>query len=162
MNQKRAKIYFAACFTFLLAAVASIFPLPAHLWWLRPHWLTLVLIYWVMFSPNQFGVITGFTVGLLLDLLHGAALGSTGLVLAFIAFLTMIFRPRLKQFQFWQQLIMVILLIGLEQILHLWVQKALGGSPVSIGYWSATLVSVMAWPILYLLLQSFQRKLKLS
>jgi rod shape-determining protein MreD len=115
-----------------------------------------------MFLPNFFGVITGFVVGILLDLLNGTPLGSTGLVLAFIAFLTIIFRPRLRQFRFWQQLVMVIILIGLEQLLYLWLQSALGHSSSGVWYWKATMLSVIAWPILFLLLQSYQRKLKLS
>ena len=162
MNQKKIRIYFAVCFTFLVALVITIFPLPSKLWWLRPHWLTLVLIYWVMFLPNSIGVITGFMVGNLLDLLNGTPLGSTGLVLAFVAFLTIMLRPRLKQFRFWQQLVIVIFLMALEQLLYLWLQLALGSSSNGERYWYATGLSIIVWPILFPLLQSYQRKFKLS
>jgi rod shape-determining protein MreD len=162
MERKKIKPYFAVCFTFLIASVITIFPLSSNLWWLKPHWLTLVLIYWVIFLPNVIGVIAGFFVGILIDLLKGTPFGSTGLVLAFIAFLTIMLRMRLRQFRFWQQFAVVIFLVGLEQLLYLWLQLALGSSSVvGMKYWSSAGISIIMWPILFLLLRSYQRRLKL-
>lgn len=96
-----------------------------------------------------------------LDLLGGSLLGSAGLVLAIIAFLTTILRPRLRQIGFWQQLVIVIFLIGFEQLISLALQSFLGLSSVVTGDWRAAGLSIIAWPILFSLLQSYQRKFKL-
>ncbi len=145
----------------MLAMIFMILPLPRSFSWLRPHWLTLVLIYWIVFSPNLIGVASGFAAGIFLDLLGGVLLGSTGLVLAVIAFLATVLRPRIRQIRFWQQLVIVIFLVGFEQLIYLWLQLFLGLPSVEVGYWYATGLSIIAWPILFSLLQTYQRKLKL-
>lgn len=161
MNNKKVKIYFLVFISFGLAMVGTIVPLPHNIAWLRPHWLTLILIYWIMFSPNMVGVVYGFVAGIALDLLGGLLLGSTGFVLALVAFLTIMLKPKLRQIGFWQQLVIVIFLVGFEQLISLWLQMFLGRSVVWTGYWLATVASIIVWPLLFALLQSYQRKLRL-
>ena len=161
MNNKKFKTYWLICISFTLALVCTIVPLPNGIAWLRPHWLTLILIYWIMFSPNMVGVVYGFVAGIALDLLGGLLLGSTGFVLALVAFLTIMLKPKLRQIGFWQQLVIVIFLVSFEQLMSLWLQMFLGRSVVWTGYWFATVVSIIVWPLLFALLQSCQRKLQL-
>lgn len=161
MSNRKFRAYFAICVTFGVAMILAIMPMPRDFFWLRPHWMTLILIYWVMFLPNFVGVISAFVVGLFLDLLHGTVLGSTALVLAIIVFLAAMIQPRIKQFKFWQQLTVVMVLLALEQLIYLWLQLFLGRATITEGYWWATCSSVVAWFLLLPLLQAYQKKLNL-
>lgn len=161
MRQQNFKLYFAIAITVIFALVFTIFPLPKGLWWLRPHWVTLVLIYWILNFPKRVGIIFGFTIGLLLDLLNGVTLGSTGLVLSCIAFLVVLLQANLRQCRFWQRLIVVMMLVGFEQLLALWIQLALGNKTIGPWYWFPTMLTIISWPLLALLLQFVQKKFNL-
>ena len=58
--------------TLLLAALLEVVPLPDAANWVRPEWMLLVLVYWVLILPRRVGVLWGFFVGLYMD----AAVGS--------------------------------------------------------------------------------------
>ena len=161
MNNRSLKTYLSIGFTLMLAMMCMILPIPHNITWLRPNWLALILIYWVIFSPSTIGVVAAFITGLFFDLLCGVPLGSTGLVLAVVAFLTNILRNRLKQIGFWQRSLVVIILVSIQQLLYMWLQVFLGRNLLWAGYWGAIGVSVVVWPLLFLLLQSYQRRLRL-
>jgi len=45
--------------TLLLAALLEVIPLPASIDWVRPEWMLLVLVYWVLSLPHRIGVLWG-------------------------------------------------------------------------------------------------------
>ena len=64
-------------FTFIVALVLTIVPLPDGLAQVRPDWVGLVLIYWCLALPDRVSVGYGFMLGLLTDVLTGTLLGFT-------------------------------------------------------------------------------------
>ena len=62
-------------FTFIIALLLTVIPLPEGLRFLRPDWVGLVLIYWCMALPHRVGVASGWFMGLMVDLLTGTLLG---------------------------------------------------------------------------------------
>ena len=77
----------AIVFTFIIALLLTIMPLPEWARYLRPDWVGLVLIYWCLAVPERVGVITGWLMGLLVDLLTGAILGQHALALTVVAWI---------------------------------------------------------------------------
>lgn len=153
---------FAVLLSFILALCLSIMPLPHLMFGLRPNLVTLALIYWVVFLPGRIGIYAGFTVGIVLDIMRGNFLGTMGLTLVLVAFITIKLRPRLNQGHLSSQLWAILLLISLEQLTHLWLQLLFADTAVTYTYWLPIITSVIIWPLLFVCLQSYQRNLKLK
>lgn len=155
------RAYFAIFLSFIIALCLSMLPMPHMLYWLRPSWVTLFLIYWVAFIPNKIGVFSGLALGIGVDLLRGNFIGSMGLTLSIVAYITTVLRLRLRQVNLWVQLVVVAFLVVVEQLLSLWVQLLFSDAALSYSYLLTTIISVAVWPLLHLLLQSYQRNLKI-
>ena len=61
--------------SFLAAFMLTAMPLPDWALPWRPAWIAMVLVYWCMALPERVGVITGWVIGLILDVMHGSILG---------------------------------------------------------------------------------------
>ncbi len=162
MRRSNIAVYFPVILSFAFAFVFMIIPIKQEFRWLRPDLVTLVLIYWVANLPNHIGIFFAFAVGLMFDLLTGMLLGSMGFALSVVAFLTMNLRLRLRIYRFWQKFIVVMLLVAFSQLLRLWVQMLIGHPPASFMYWVCSISSAIVWPLVYSVLGSFQRTLKLA
>ena len=69
--------------TLLLGMVLSVLPLPdfvpPELGFVRPDWVAMVLIYWILALPHRVGLITAWIAGLGMDVLLGTLLGQHAL-----------------------------------------------------------------------------------
>ncbi len=155
------QIWTSIFLTFLIAINLSLLQLPIELFWLKPNWVTLVFIYWVIFLPNTIGILSGFSIGLLLDLLENNLLGSMGLTLTIIAFITNILRIRIRQLRFWQQIFIVFILVGFEKLMRCWTQLTVEHSTINLSHLVSTFINIGIWPVLSTILQFYQRSLKL-
>lgn len=142
--------------TFLVGLVLSQMPLPDLLVWARPEWVMLMLIYWVMALPHRIGLGSAFLLGILLDVVRGSVLGLSALSLTLIAFLVLVLYKRLRMFPLWQQSLMVLVLVGINQLLFHWMQSITGSTGDSLLFLLPSLVSALVWPWLYLLLRSIR------
>lgn len=143
--------------SFIIALMLTMVPLPDWAELFRPEWVALVLIYWCMAIPERIGVGVAWIVGLLLDVLHGAILGQYALALVIIALLTLKFHQRIRLYPIWQQALVVMALIFLQQLLVLWVKGIIGQSPGTWLYWLPSLSSMLFWPWVFLLLRDLRR-----
>jgi len=148
--------------SFIVAFCIMIIPISPSLKWLRPDLVTLLLIYWVLNLPQVVGIIFAFIIGLLFDLLTGHLLGSMGLTLSIIAFLTINLRMRLKIYRYWQKFAVIMLLVAFGQLIRLWIQIIVGHPPANFMYWFTSVISALAWPVIYMALSSYQRALRLA
>ena len=143
----------------LLAAFAlTIVPLPDIIAPARPEWVLLVLIYWGMAFPRRVGILVGFLAGLFLDVLQHQLLGQNALTMATVMFIVLQIYPRMRVFPVWQQAVVVAFLVALTQLLHIWVQGAIGFPPGSSLYWSPILTSALLWPMVYHVLRDTRRR----
>ena len=137
-------------FTLLIAAVLAAIPLPEWGNALRPAWVPLVLIYWVIAMPHRIGVITGWCVGIMLDALNGAVLGQNALALALIAYIGYVLHLRIRLFPLWQQCLSILVLVGIYQLVNIMVMRAVYITPWTLWYWTSVLVSALVWPLVSL------------
>jgi rod shape-determining protein MreD len=144
-------------FTFLIALLLTIMPLPEWLRMLRPDWVGLVLIYWCMALPERVGVVSGWLSGLVVDLLTGAVLGQHALALTVVAWLTIRFHQRMRLFPVLQQAATVLVLLVLHQLLSLWISRFIGRPGVDWHYWAPSFIGMLAWPLVYTALRSIRR-----
>ncbi len=146
--------------TFIIALLLNILPLPYQLKWLMPNWLALVLIYWIVFIPKLVGVVFTFILGIFIDLLLGNLLGITSLSLIPVAFFSDLLCFRFKSFNMWQQFLMVAVLVGISQLIKLWIQLYLHHPPANMLYWAVVPMSTIAWPLVCAFLHLFQKVIK--
>lgn len=144
--------------SFIVAIMLTLLPLPDWIAYLRPEWVSLVLIYWCMALPERVGVGIGWIAGLFLDVIHGAVLGQYALALALVAYFTLSLHQRLRVFPLLQQMFMVLLLVLFQQLVVIWIKGFTGESPGSMRYWLPSLTTMLLWPWLFVLLRDLRRK----
>lgn len=158
----KTELYILVISSFICAFWFSIYPLPNALLSLRPEWVTLVLIYWVLAFPQRLGVMTAWIVGLLLDGFEGTALGQHALSLAVVAYVTQILYQRVRMYAIWQQALLVFVLIGLKELLGLWVNSLIHVTTPDIRFLLPAFTSALMWPWMMILLRGLRRKMGIA
>lgn len=146
MSTQRANAHWVVWFSLLIAFVLSILPMPAWLSIARPAWVPLVVLYWVMALPERFGLLFAFFSGLVLDIFLGTYFGQSSLGLLLVTAVVLSLHRRLRMFPWWQQAFMVFVVIGLYQLLNLWMRTLLGGVTPSLWYLVPSVSSAALWP----------------
>ena len=142
--------------TFFLALVLAVFPLFNLLDYIRPEWVAMTLIFWVLASPNKVGIFMGLVMGLLLDVLHGQVLGLNALALSILAYLCMLLHSRMRLYNTVQQSCLVFVLIGLYLLVSYWCESIVIGQGNIALLWPS-LGSALIWPIWFNLLSAVRR-----
>lgn len=147
--------------TFLVAMVLQVFTLPDYVpvevGYLRPEWVVLVLIYWVIALPHRVGIVVAWMVGLMVDVLLGDLLGQHGIAFLFVAYIAQSLYQRLRMFTVWQQSLIVFAIIGLDQLINFWIESIAGLAEWSLWYLMPSVVSALLWPWVFLILRYFRR-----
>jgi rod shape-determining protein MreD len=143
-------------FTFALAMVITIAPLPENLQAFRPDWVGLVLIYWCFALPERVGVFSGWLAGLLLDVLTSNLLGQHALALSIVAYLTIRIHQQVRVFPLWQQALAVLLLLSVHQLILLWTNSIIGYPGPGLIFWVSPLIGAAIWPLIYSLLRALR------
>lgn len=142
--------------TLFAALVLSVVRLPLGtpevLGWLRPGWVVLVLLFWVITVPQWVGILTCWCMGLLVDVLHGAPLGINAIAFAVMAYAARNLYERFRMFSLPQQATVALVVVLLTDLLGFWAQAVT--RDVAWNWWILlpALVSGLAWPALYVVL----------
>ena len=149
-------------FTFIVALLLTVIPLPDSVRYLRPDWVGLVLIYWCMALPDRVGVTTGWFVGLMVDLLTGTLLGQHALSLTIVAWLTQKFHQRLRLVPVWQQSLTILVLLVLHQLLALWISRIIGRPGAPWFFWMPSVLGMIIWPLVHSTLRGMRRGFRVN
>jgi rod shape-determining protein MreD len=148
--------------TFLVAMVLAILPLPdsvpIELGYLRPQWVVLVLIYWVIALPDRVGILAAWSIGLIVDVLLGSLLGQHGVAFILVAYIASSLYQRLRMFSLWQQSMIVFAIVGLNQLINFWIESIVGIGDWNLWYLLSSVVSALLWPSVFLLLRYCRRQ----
>lgn len=154
------KSFFVIGLTFVLAIILEIIPLPSFLFWIRPEWVILALVYWALVLPDKIGLSAAFLLGLLMDVLMGSLLGQHALAYVVIAYFIIRFGTQIRFFPLWQQTFTIFLVVFTYQSFLFFVRQLLGPEQVTATwlYWLPSFVSSLLWPFIYTFLQSYQNR----
>ena len=144
--------------TFVIALMLTLVPLPDWAAYLRPEWMSMVLIYWCLALPERVGVGIGWIAGLFLDVVHGAVLGQYAMALALTAYITLTLRLRIRVYPMGQQALVVLMLTLFQQLLVIWVKGFIGESPDSLRYWLPAVTTMLLWPWVFVILRDLRRR----
>jgi len=116
---------------------------------LRPDFVLLVLIYWMLRAPHLCSVGTAWTVGLLVDLASGGLFGQCALAYVISAFVALTYQRRLVLFNAWQQAAYVLALLLLTQTTLLVLKLFAGGGLPGWSYFLPSVSGVLLWQLLF-------------
>lgn len=156
MNDDRNRLWPRVLISIVAALALSIVPLPLWLNAVRPSWLALLVIYWILHEPRRVGLLTAWLAGILLDTLHGALLGQHALALIVIGFVTQHFNLRIRVFPMSQQVATVFMLVAIHEFFLFWVDGVSGQPGGDWRRWLPVLSSAAVWPVVHALMQKLR------
>jgi rod shape-determining protein MreD len=112
---------------------------------IKPDFVLLVLLYWMLRAPHLCNIGTAWVAGLLIDLANGNLFGQNALAYVVTAFLAVVYQRRLILFTVLQQSSYVFLLLLVNQVTLLLLKLFTGGQEVSWLYFVSCLSSLLLW-----------------
>ncbi len=147
MPAQPINLFFIIAFSFLLALVLSVYPLPMDFRWWRPEFVLVVAIYWIFFMPLTVSFLFLSALGLFQDLLEGVPFGQHSLGLVIVGYICILSYQRVRNFSLWRQSAWIFVLVGIAQLTDNWVQ-GMAGRPLSgIQFLYPALTSALIWPV---------------
>lgn len=156
----RARNHWVLPVSLLVALLLGLVPLPDAVLPLRPYWLALVLIYWLLEAPDTVGLMVAFMLGLLADLAFGSLLGEQALRLVVLAFIVDRFRARLRFFPMAQQALAIAVLLLNDRVIAAAIHFVLGAPQRPMAYWLAPFLGLLLWPPISMLLSALRQRRK--
>lgn len=89
--------------TLLIGLCLQVIPWTSSYYMLKPHWLMLILAYWLLALPHRVGMGTAFIFGIILDLCSGTVLGVHAFIFSSIAYLLLFKFQLVRNLALWQQ-----------------------------------------------------------
>lgn len=112
---------------------------------LRPDFVLLVLIYWLLRTPHLCNIGTAWLMGMLVDLASGDLFGQHALAYVVVAYFALYYQKRATLFNHWQQAGYVFMLLLVSQVTLL-VLKLFGGADLpGWGYFLPSVTGVLLW-----------------
>jgi rod shape-determining protein MreD len=159
MSKQLSKISFV-WLILILSSLLSIIPLPEYLSFLRVPWIALSLIFFTIMTPSIIGLFSAFLIGLILDILQGGILGESSLALSFITYITYRFRLQIRVFPIWQMMLTILILLTINEMMHLWIEGMTGKIVISQSRLLSILLGSLIWPFFMGLMQNLQSRIK--
>lgn len=153
---------FVISLTFLIALLLAAMPLPDQFLWVQPEWVLMVLIYWCIALPHRIGVVSGFLIGLCVDLLDGSLLGQNALAMSVIAYLSLLLYQRMRNYAPFQQAMMAGLLISISLLIFQWVQNLTSVAADSMVFLLPAASSMLLWPWFFIAMRTIRRRFQVK
>ncbi len=145
--------------TVAVALMLSMVPLPEAAEPLRPDWVAMVVLYWVIAVPERFGMVFAWIAGLLLDVSTGTLLGQHALGLVLVAAVGLRLHQRLRLFPLAQQTLVIVALLFFKQVIVLWTSGMADRAPQEVWtYMLAPLLALVLWPPVFIILRDLRRR----
>ncbi|MDG6882435.1 Rod shape-determining protein mreD [Phocoenobacter uteri] len=144
---------------FIVAFILEIMPWPIQMQGLRPAWIVLLLIYWVLALPQRINVGSAFITGIVWDLVLGSVLGIHALVLSIAIYFVAKYHLILRNMSLWFQSILIMLYVALIRVMIFFVELLLHNVEFHSQELLGALISGLLWPWIYLLMRQIRRGL---
>lgn len=114
---------------------------------LRPDFLLITLIFWLIRAPNVCNIGTVWFAGLLVDLITWGTFGQYALAYTITAYCAIAYQKRLVLFNHTQQLFYVFLLLVVAQVTLLVLKAFSGEYLIGWSYFLPSLTGILLWRI---------------
>jgi rod shape-determining protein MreD len=131
----------------LLALLCQLLPWAGFGLMLRPDFILLVVIYWLLRAPNICNIGTAWMAGLVVDLASGGLFWQNGAAYAATPYFAVSYHRRLALFNIWQQASYVFVLLLLTQITLLILKMFAGGEIPGWSYFLPSISGILLWQL---------------
>jgi rod shape-determining protein MreD len=144
----------------LIALLINLLPWSGWALMLRPDFLLLMLLYWVVHESRSVGQTWGFALGLIMDVADSALLGQHALVYVVAIFLTQLLRIRILHLTVFEQALHMLGILLIAQLIYVGLNLSLGREFAGWGLIGAPLLGALLWlPVHFLAtLPRFRRR----
>ena len=146
-----AVILLASCF---IAGVLSLIVLPDWVFYFRPDWLALVVIYWVLAFPHKLAVGYGLICGLFLDLILVKPLGLNAVGFVILAYLVSHWSSQIRALSLWQQCLFLGVLLCFCKLVIGLMSILVTDFVFTQYYWYSMFGNIIFWPVVYIVLRA--------
>ncbi len=131
----------------LIALLCQLFPWVGQGIILRPDFMLVVTLYWLLRAPHLCNVGTAWFAGLLVDLATGSLLGQHALSFCFTAYVALSYQRRLVLFNKGQLLAYVLILLLIERVLILLLKLFTGNENPGLAYLLPIISGLLLWQL---------------
>ncbi len=139
--------------TLLAALLLNLVALPALLQLLRPDFIALTLIYWVVYHPRRVGFLPAWVLGLAMDVADGSLFGQHALAYAVMMYIAILLHRRIVMFGMRQQVLHVLAILAAAQAVMLLVRIMDGAGFPGPLYFAPSILGALLWPALFSLIR---------
>lgn len=147
----------AVIITLLIALVCQLFPWVGQGIILRPDFMLVVILYWLLRAPNLCNVGTAWIAGILVDLATGSLLGQHALSFTLTAYIGLSYQRRLVLFNPWQLAGYVFGLLIFERLLMLFLKLFEGNDYPGWTYFLPVFSGLILWQLMILMFGALTR-----
>lgn len=140
-NFSRLRVYLSLLFALLL----QLLPFSSFLMHIKPDFLLLVLLFWLLRAPQICNIGIAWTSGILMDLVSGDLFGQNALAYALTAFLALMYQRRLILFTTLQQSGYLFLLLFMNQLMLLVLKTFSGSDYFGWTYFVPSFTGILLW-----------------
>ncbi|MEE9332091.1 MAG: rod shape-determining protein MreD [Methylophilaceae bacterium] len=140
-----------------IALLCQLFPWTGQGIILRPDFMLVVLLYWLLRAPYLCNVGTAWLVGLLVDLATGSLLGQHALAFTLTAYIALSFQRRLVLFSVMQTISYVLGLLVFARVAILVLKLFAGNDAPGWHYFWPAITSIVLWQLMRLVFGSIAR-----
>lgn len=148
--------------TFLIALILTIIPLPGVIIWFRPAWVMLTLLFWLLVIPHRVGILLGWSMGFLVDLLTGGALGVNALLFTLVTFFLLKFHLVVRGLSAVQKFFFVAVLQTIILLVQYLVLRGHSGFASNWLYWMPVISTACCWVLVRTLLRDVQLRYRIG
>ena len=159
--QSALKLYWAFSLSCFFAFTLMLVRVPDWLSAYWPDWIALVIVYWALVAPDRIGPVAGFIIGTMLEVLFARTFGVLSTGLAVLAFLVNIAHMQLRITSRWQQVFLLVLLVGVFKLTNLWFESLVENATLTGADWLSLIGNLVVWPFLNIVLDEFRRMMRI-
>lgn len=137
--------------TLIVALTFQLYPWSGQGVILRPDFLLVITLYWVVRAPHLCNVGVAWFAGLIVDLSTGSLLGQHALAFGFTAFLALLYQRRLVLFNRFQLSIYVLALLVCERVIVLVLKLFADNENPGLSYFWPVLTSILLWQFMVIM-----------
>jgi rod shape-determining protein MreD len=140
-NLNRRRVYFSLVAALLL----QLLPFSGTLLQIKPDFLLLALLFWLLRAPSICNIGIAWSAGILMDMVTGDLFGQNALAYAITSFLAVMYQRRLILFTILQQSVYVFLLLFVNQVILLLLKSFSGSEYFGWTYFVPSFTGIMLW-----------------
>lgn len=143
--------------TMLIGLVFQLYPWSGSGVIVRPDFLLVVTVYWLLRAPSFCNIGMAWLAGLLVDLSTGSLMGQHSMSFALTAFVGLTYQRRLVLFNQWQMLSYVLFLFAIHRLVILVLKLFTGNQLPDWTYMLPIFSSLLLWKFMVLVFGDLTR-----